>query len=144
MDTQFEGVSSFQQAVFRQDAQFGVTKFLKYADFSGITANSHLFFNYAEFTKQAIFNNAAFRGRAEFMNCQFKHYAEFKRSVFYGQTRFVKSNFSDVVLLDESRFLLGRPDFQKAIIADKEKLSLTDTQYFSTESLLKNVFLDEK
>lgn len=144
MDTQFEGLSSFQQAVFRQDAQFGVTKFLKYADFSSIIAKSHLFFNYAEFTKQAIFNNAAFYGRAEFMNCQFKHYAEFKRSAFYGQTRFVKSNFDNVFLLDESRFLLDKPDLQKIVLADKENLSVKETQYFRTESLLKNDFLEEK
>ena len=144
MDTQFEGVSSFQQAIFRQDAQFGVTKFLKYADFSGITANANLFFNYAEFTKQAIFNNAAFHGRAEFMNVQFKHYAEMKRSVFYGQTRFVKSNFADVFLLDESRFLLGKPDVKKVVIVEKEKVSIEKTQYFSTEALLENDFLEEK
>lgn len=120
LNAQFDVTASFQLAAFHSEAQFSSTKFMGYADFGLITCQGNFFANYAEFANQAIFNNGCYYGLVDLLNINFRK-CEMKNCKFFGNVRMLNSTAADVLVLDNSFFLFGKPDLSSF---DQSRLSI--------------------
>jgi hypothetical protein len=121
MDAGFDVNASFQGSTFNSTAQFSNTKFYGYADFSMVNWNGNCFFNYAEIVERSVFNNSFYAQSANFISVTFGS-AEIVKCRFFGDVSFSKSSIQTQLKLDQSFFLLGKPDLG---FFDQDKLTLT-------------------
>ncbi len=108
--TQFGGIASFAQAICYGKALFASTKFLRYADFSGFSAQRNIAFNYALFYDQAVFSEGAFLNRAEWIKAVFTKAALFESTHFSGAVQMNEAHFKDSLVLRNTFFGKTKPD----------------------------------
>jgi hypothetical protein len=121
MDAGFDANASFQGSTFNSTAQFSNTKFYGYVDFSLIKWNGNSFFNYSEIVERSVFNNSFFAQSANFISVTFGN-VEMMKCRFFGDVSFSTSIIQTQLKLDQSFFLLGKPDLG---FFDQDKLSIT-------------------
>jgi len=97
--------------------------------------NGAVYFNYAEFFKQAIFDNGTFFGRFEFIQSIFHYIAEFKNNTFYGKTKFTQANFGGKTFFDNSVFYNGKPNTEDIITTKDTDFTLENTIYIESQKL---------
>jgi len=131
MRTTFTGNAGFQAAEFKGEVQFGVAKFQKYADFTNSEFSSGSFFQYAEIGRGS-FNGSIFRGRVDFSEIKFIGDIEMQRVTFYGKTKFSKSSIQSKFDLENSVFMMGKPEIKDLKKETNCKINLTNTIYFQS------------
>lgn len=109
LNAEFDVTASFQAATFNGEAQFSNTKFMGYADFGLIRCSGNFFANYAVFNDRAIFNNSFYNGQTDLTNTTFKK-CEMKNCRFYSDVRFSNSTVEEQLTLENSFFLVKKPD----------------------------------
>jgi uncharacterized protein YjbI with pentapeptide repeats len=127
--------SSFQNAIFRKDANFGGVKLMDYADFSKLTAFGKMHFQYAE-GKKTNFNGSRFYGPFDLINAKLYGPFIFTGAVFHDQCRFSGSYVQQSIDLGGARFLHGKPETAELEIGTGAQL-ITDkeTYYVPLEPL---------
>jgi len=143
LKTEFYKEANFQQTTVKRDAQFGACVFVHYIDFGNAFFQGNFLANYAEFNRRAFFNNVRFMSRAEFIDCKFKEISEFKNSLFYGFTSFKNSKITGQFTIDESAFILGKPNTENIQISENSVISEKGSRFFvpqvfETGGFLKN------
>ena len=140
MTAMFDKTVSFQGSNFALDAQFSNVNFKGYADMSLINWDSHCFFNYARFWKQGVLSNSYFKGRTEFIATTFDGNTEINHCNFYGVTRMNNAKLNDKMSIDNSFFLLSKPETTGFVKGTNAQLHLAETKVPNNQSLTENDF----
>ncbi len=110
LKAEFDGITSFQNAVFVGDIQLGAIKASKAFYFDKIKTHKGLYFTYADFSGTFSANNCNIGGKADFQATKFQNKFSMKNTVFYGKSRFNKASFYDTLMVNNLKFQTGKPD----------------------------------